>query len=67
MPKADFLRKGCPKLSDKERLDWLQANYGLQKPHWYGRRSLRDAIDISAEMSKDSKVEPESATETGST
>ena len=34
-------------IKDRERLDWLQANYNVQNKFWYGERTLRDAVDMA--------------------
>ena len=32
---------------DALRLDWLNANYGIEKQFWYGQRDLREAVDLA--------------------
>lgn len=41
----DCLTGGEP--SGEEMLDWLNHNYGRERKHWYGPRTLADAIRIT--------------------
>lgn len=34
-------------ITDRACLEWLNLNYGKEKPFWYGRRTLRHAIVVA--------------------
>lgn len=34
-------------ITDRVCLDWLNLNYGKEKPFWYGQRTLKDAIVVA--------------------